>query len=343
MWLNALNFAPLRYFIKKHSQNSGDSKKKLIFILMYFKISDFLIELEGINELFHPFNLFRVNGGLETSDIKLSLERRIPHQFAKEKLIFRAKRFWEIHQWQNKIIFWDKFNRNKHKYQTRFAIFDKKISRGKLYLSNNASYSNLSNPRASSCPPWRAFGEMGNPRNSALVKNPLSYPIGALLILNKLSQGNGLFVHATAVKDKDGKGYVFCGCSGTGKTTMAKIWQKNNQGTILNDDRIIIRKMGHKFYAYGCPWYATNNKLVSNERVEIKRVFFLKHSKKNYVKNLFPEEAFSKLLTHAFFPVWDKSAIDFSFGFLQDLSQRVPCFELGFRPEKEIVDFVRKI
>jgi hypothetical protein len=281
-----------------------------------FKIADFLIEVKGMGEMYLPFNLFQVKNNLKNPDIKINLEKDSFPDWEKKKLIFKTKGFWELYQVQKRMIIRDRFNGAKLNNGSRLAIFNNGLSSGKIYLTGD---------------------------NTRHLEHPLSYPVGSLLMMNKISHGEGIFLHASAVKDKAGNGYIFCGCSGAGKTTMAKIWQRSNRGVVLNDDRIIIRKMRYKYYAYGCPWYATNGNLVSNEKVVIKKVFFLKHSNKNYIKKLFPQEIFSKLLTNSFFPVWDKSAIEFSFHFLNDLCRKVACFELGFRPTREIIDFVKKV
>lgn len=288
---------------------------------MYLKIADFLIEIEEIENIALPFKLFQVKKELKSPDLKICLQRRGFFSFKERKLIFKAPGFWEIYQNGDKIIFWDRFKGIKPNPGARFAIFDRKLTQGRLFYTNRHQL---------------------HPNKHESV-NPLAYPIGPLLILNKLSKEEGIFLHACAVRDKEGIGYIFCGRSGAGKTTMAKIWQMNNQGLVLNDDRIIIRKLDNKLYAYGCPWYSRDKDLVSHQKIEINKIFFLKHSKRNSIKLLNKKEGFSKIIQHAYFSIWDKSAINFSFRFLNYLCQQVPNFELGFRPTKEIVDFVKRV
>jgi len=275
---------------------------------MYLSIADFLIEIRESRELSLFLKLFQVRKRSKTADIKIKIENNSSVSLKNKKLIFKSEGFWRIYSWQNKIIFWDDFNEGR-----RFAIFNKGLSQG-IYFDN---------------------------ANGEKILNPLSYPVGALLILNKLSQGKGIFLHASGIRDEN-NGYIFCGPSGIGKTTIAKFWQENKQGIVLNDDRVIVRKINNKFFAYGGPWYSKDN-LFSNEKVEINKLFFLKQSRENFIRRLNSKEAFEKIVPQAYFAIWDKSAIDFSFQFLEDLCQKIPCFELGFKPTKEVIDFVRKV
>jgi len=287
---------------------------------VFFRIADFLIEIGKIKKISAPFNLFQVKDNSEIPDIKISIEDNCTPCPKNKKLIFKTQNCWELHQWQNKIIFWDRFNGAKLSSDSRFAVFDKKLSRGKLHLYRS-----------------------GVPHKSALGRNPLSYPIGPLILLSKLSQRKeGIFLHASGIKDSKGNGYIFCGHSGAGKSTMARLWSKNKKGTVLNDDRLIIREKGEDFLAYGCPWYVRDKNLVSNVKIEVKKIFFLSHNPRNYLKPLTPKEAFLRVIRHAYFPFWDKSSVDASFGFLKKLCQKIDCFELGFRPTKKVINFIRQ-
>src|SRR6185369_1809430 len=51
---------------------------------------------------------------------------------------------------------------------------------------------------------------------------PLECPLDEVLITNLLARGRGVEVHACGVRDADGRGYLFLGESGAGKTTTAR-------------------------------------------------------------------------------------------------------------------------
>ncbi len=67
------------------------------------------------------------------------------------------------------------------------------------------------------------------------------YDFLQVLLINYFAQrGAGIFIHGVGIKDVDGRGYVFAGKSGAGKTTTAKIWYRHSRAKVLNDDRIIV-------------------------------------------------------------------------------------------------------
>lgn len=64
----------------------------------------------------------------------------------------------------------------------------------------------------------------------------------------------GIALHAAAVIYQK-QAYLFMGCSGTGKSTHARLWQKAFEGCeLLNDDNPIVRIKGDQVWAYGTPW-----------------------------------------------------------------------------------------
>src|SRR5262249_20236905 len=80
-----------------------------------------------------------------------------------------------------------------------------------------------------------------NPRSFAPGRtvDPLEYPLDELLVIHYLARERGLEVHACGVRDADGRGYLFAGQSGAGKSTIARLWLGEPAATILSDDRVI--------------------------------------------------------------------------------------------------------
>lgn len=66
---------------------------------------------------------------------------------------------------------------------------------------------------------------------------------------------NTLLMHAS-VTMKDGKGYLFLGKSGTGKSTHSQLWIDNIEGCeLLNDDNPVVRVGDNgEVRVYGSPW-----------------------------------------------------------------------------------------
>src|SRR5215212_5660224 len=70
--------------------------------------------------------------------------------------------------------------------------------------------------------------------------SPLEYPLDELLIANLLGRGRGVELHACGIIDHDGRGHLFVGQSGAGKTTTAELWGDTARD-VISDDRVIIR------------------------------------------------------------------------------------------------------
>lgn len=61
-------------------------------------------------------------------------------------------------------------------------------------------------------------------------------------------------IHASVVQ-LGGKGYLFMGKSGTGKSTHSALWQATFEGCeLLNDDNPTLRLMENEVWVYGTPW-----------------------------------------------------------------------------------------
>ncbi|MBU1726819.1 MAG: hypothetical protein KJ880_04235 [Candidatus Omnitrophica bacterium] len=168
---------------------------------------------------------------------------------------------------------------------------------------------------------------------------PFIHPVGQVLIVNLLSRRNGVLVHSCGIKYK-GKGYVFAGVSGAGKTTISRLLRKEKDISLLNDDRIIVRKKGKDFFMYGTPWHG-DIPCVSAERAPLTKVFFLKQAKRNYLSALGAVDITSRFLVRIFPLFWDKEQMDLTLKLSTELAEQVPCYELGFLPNKSIVEFLK--
>jgi hypothetical protein len=179
--------------------------------------------------------------------------------------------------------------------------------------------------------------ELSEQLPNGLLPDPLQYPLAEVLMICLLAQGRGLMVHACGIDD-DGHGYLFAGNSTHGKSTMAQIWK--DEACILNDDRIIIRKRGGRLWMFGTPWHGDYTG-VSPQGVLLEKIFFLSHARVNSIYCFEGTAAASRLLTRSFPPLWHEEGMNFTLDFCAQVVSHVPCYELDFVPDKDIVDFVR--
>lgn len=168
---------------------------------------------------------------------------------------------------------------------------------------------------------------------------PFSYPLGELFMMNLLGTGLGMLFHAAGVIDQ-GKGYLFVGHGGAGKTTTANLWMNTAGATVVNDDKVIVRQEPDGFRLYGSPWHGEGG-MALPDSAPLKRVFVLKQAAENTISPIHPVQAVGLLLARTFVPLWDPEKIAYSLKFLDELCNSIPCQELGFLPDSSVVDFVR--
>ena len=69
-----------------------------------------------------------------------------------------------------------------------------------------------------------------------------------------MAANNAIAIHSSAIVS-NGRGVLFLGESGTGKSTHTRLWREHIDGaTLLNDDSPIIRIVNDELRIYGSPW-----------------------------------------------------------------------------------------
>lgn len=166
-----------------------------------------------------------------------------------------------------------------------------------------------------------------------------------LLIQHLALRKKGVFVHSFGVKDVDKRGLLFAGKSGTGKSTAAILWHKHSRAMVLNDDRIIVRRLNGKFIIYGCPWHGAFSDYLKSriESAVLDKLFFIFHADQNTFQNICCKDAFGLLYPTLFPAFWDKRCLENVVFFSHKLIKNIGCFKLGFINNKKVIEFARKI
>jgi hypothetical protein len=170
----------------------------------------------------------------------------------------------------------------------------------------------------------------------AKVLSPLAYPFDQLFLMYILSSMKGALVHAAGIALKGG-GYLFPGRSGAGKSTLVRQFAAKQRGDLLSDDRIVVRKAGGTFRAYGTPWPGDAS-VAANESVPLSGIFFISHGGDNLLRDLSRKEALERLLPLTSIPWYDRGVMTEILDFCDDLCLHVPAYELCFRPDGEVVN-----
>jgi hypothetical protein len=171
---------------------------------------------------------------------------------------------------------------------------------------------------------------------------PLEYPIDELVLMHRLSLGEGVEVHALGLADQDGSGYLFLGHSGAGKSTTARLWQERPGVKLLSDDRIIIRKIDGQYFMYGTPWHGDAG-VASADCAPLTAIFLLEQSPTNQVLPLPQAQAAAELFARCFVPYYRKSGLQFTLNFFHELSRSIPCSTFRFAPTEDAVEAIRHV
>ncbi|MBA4374505.1 MAG: hypothetical protein C0402_16770 [Thermodesulfovibrio sp.] len=172
---------------------------------------------------------------------------------------------------------------------------------------------------------------------TVIVESPVRYPLDQFLLMYILAQRKGMLAHAAGLKI-DGKGYLFPGRSGAGKSTLSRQFTGRQSG-ILSDDRIVVRRSGDGYKIFGTPWPGELG-IAENKSLPLSGIFFLHHSEKSMIKELKPNEAVKRLMPVVSIPWYDEAVMQDILAFCGEVATDIPAYELHFRPDAAVVDFV---
>ncbi|MCU1228816.1 MAG: hypothetical protein JWO97_1700 [Acidobacteria bacterium] len=171
--------------------------------------------------------------------------------------------------------------------------------------------------------------------------HPLDYPLDEVLVANLLGRGRGVELHGCGVIDRDGRGHLFVGQSGAGKTTTGKVWLRESGIDIVSDDRVIVRDVDGVLRMFGTPWHG-EAELSSASIAPLVGVYILRQAPLTELEALAPATASAMLFGCTFPPFYDPAALAFTIEFLADICARVPVRLLRFTPDESVVAAVRR-
>lgn len=164
--------------------------------------------------------------------------------------------------------------------------------------------------------------------------NPALFRFGAWTLFNIAALPHGAVAFHSSVIRYRGKGVLFLGESGTGKSTHTRLWREHIPGAeLLNDDSPIIRATEREAIVFGSPW-SGKTPCYRNESYPITAVVRLSQAPHNHIRRLRPIEAIGALLPSAP-PAFarDERLSDDTCGLLSRLIAQVPVYHLECLPD----------
>jgi hypothetical protein len=164
--------------------------------------------------------------------------------------------------------------------------------------------------------------------------DPLEYPLDGLILYYLTVMNGDIMVHASGVSHA-GKGYLFSGISGKGKTTIARLWD-NAGGKVIHDDRLIIRRTGDKYMMYNTPVYVNDKP----DGAPLTRIFLIEHGTENMMIPVSGAKAVSLMLANCIQHNWNPEIIARLMGSVSIMSSELQVAKLKFLPDRSIIDYI---
>lgn len=159
----------------------------------------------------------------------------------------------------------------------------------------------------------------------------------ALMIMFALATADkGTVLFHAAVVSYEGKGYMFLGPSGTGKSTHASLWQRYIAGTALvNDDNPIVRIDGEgSATVYGSPW-SGKTACYRNVSYPLGGIVVLSQAPYNKIERLSGIYAYAALVESISGKRWDERIANGLHHTENALASSIPVWHLECLPDEE--------
>ena len=169
----------------------------------------------------------------------------------------------------------------------------------------------------------------GRPADQAFAIN------NALMLLYAFASApfSALEMHASVVTH-GGRGFLFLGRSGTGKSTHSRLWLRYIPGTeLLNDDNPVLRVIDGAVRIFGSPW-SGKTPCYKAEDVPVGAIVRLSQAPHNAISRLGIAAAYASVMASCsgFRPI--RTLADAQHETLAAVVTGVPCYQLDCLPDE---------
>lgn len=142
-------------------------------------------------------------------------------------------------------------------------------------------------------------------------------------------------IHSSMI-DYQGKGLLFLGPSGIGKTTMAELWNKYKNALIINGDMNFVQETDKCFLGWGTPWHGSSP-YCENANVPVHALIVLRQASENSIRELENFEKVQSVSNNIIYPTWLENGMELCLETLDHLLTALPVYELSCRPDEDAV------
>jgi hypothetical protein len=281
-------------------------------LVRYLKIADFIICLQSERPIFldEGYSPFVVTHLGSQPDLILNCLPDLPvEQFDQEAVLFEAGdsggMLYRIFRHNDGLAFF-LYNQQQDRTLRQILLLDSACRRGTIYTL---------------------------PKSDGRF-DVMKYPLGPILIYYLTAKNNAILIHASGIFDGH-KGRLFTGFSGYGKSTMAGLW-KSAGSRIINDDRLVIRRMGDDYVMYNTPMYYPDEP----KSAFLHAVHLIRHAPENKIKRVTGVQAVSNVMAFCIQNNYDASLIGNNVEFIVDMTGQIPVYKTGFIPDHTVADYI---
>lgn len=145
-----------------------------------------------------------------------------------------------------------------------------------------------------------------------------------------------LLLHASVTR-YEGRGNLFFGVSGTGKSTHSRLWHAFvPESDLMNDDNPVIRYEAGNFVVYGSPW-SGKTACYRNVVAPVNALVRLEQFPENRIDRLEPLQAYASVIAAVSTIRWNHDIMSLLIPTIERVAMTVPCFQLRCRADEEAV------
>ena len=145
-----------------------------------------------------------------------------------------------------------------------------------------------------------------------------------------------LLLHASVTRF-EGRGNLFFGVSGTGKSTHSRLWHAFVPGSdLMNDDNPVVRFQDGECLVYGSPW-SGKTLCYRNVVAPVNALVRLEQYPENRIQRLEPLQAYASVIAAVSTIRWNHGIMSLLVPTIERVAMTIPCFQLKCRPDEEAV------
>ena len=166
----------------------------------------------------------------------------------------------------------------------------------------------------------------------------LILPLFNIFLSRFLIRQNAILVHSSVISQND-LGVLFTAVSGTGKSTMARIW-KDDGARIINDDMNILRIKAEtdEVYAYNIPMPYYNDEPKCCILTDI---IFISQATNNWIETLPLPIGAIRLMSNSIHQTFDKETTKQFVSLYTKIANHVRLHTCGFLPDRRIIETIK--